>query len=112
MANQVSDRFSEDYPVTYKAAGGVTPEDVQQANLVGQMENLVADLDRRASLRTPTEHLSHLTSQQLDEEYAWIVRRLFDNRDPGRRLYEDKSRDFDQYYRDSADEVSMQFLNA
>ena len=40
------------------------------------------------------------------------MKRLFDHRDPGRRLYEDKSRDFDQYYRDSADEVSMQFLNA
>ena len=112
MANQVSDRYAEDYPATYKAAGGVTPEDTQQAKLVGQMENLVADLDKRASLRTPTEHLSHLTSQQLDEEYAWITRRLFDDRDPGRRLYEDKSRDFDQYYRDAADEVSMQFLNA
>ena len=112
MANQVNERFSEDYPESYKAAGGVTPEDIQQTTLVGAMENLVADLDRRATLRAPTEHLSHLTSQQLDEEYAWITRRLFDNSDPGRRLYEDKSRDFDQYYRDSADEVSMQFLNA
>ena len=112
MANHVSDRYAEDYPATYKAAGGVTPEDVQQATLVGQMENLVADLDRRATLRAPTDQLSYLTSAQLDEEYAWIVKRLFDHRDPGRRLYEDKSRDFDQYYRDSADEVSMQFLNA
>ena len=112
MANHVSDRYAEDYPESYKAAGGVTPEDAQQATLVGQMENLVADLDKRASLRAPTDQLSCLTSKQLDEEYAWIVRRLFDNRDPGRRLYEEKSRDFDQYYRDSADEVSMQFLNA
>ena len=112
MANQVNERFAEDYPQTYKAAGGATPEDVQQKTLVGQMENLVADLDRRATLRAPTDRLSYLTSAQLDEEYAWIVKRLFDNRDPGRRLYEDKSRDFDQYYRDSADEVSMQFLNA
>ena len=112
MANRVNERFAEDYPATYRAAGGVTPGDAQQAKLVGQMENLVSDLDKRASLRTPTEHLSHLTSQQLDEEYAWIVKRLFDNSDPGRRLYEDKSRDFDQYYRDAADEVSMQFLNA
>ena len=112
MANHVSDRYAEDYPESYRAAGGVTPEDVKQTKLVGQMENLVADLDRRATLRAPTEHLSHLTPQQLDEEYAWIVKRLFDNSDPGRRLYEEKSRDFDQYYRDSADEVSMQFLNA
>ena len=112
MANQVNDRYAEDYPATYRAAGGVTPEDTQQAQLVGQMENLVADLDKRASLRTPTDQLSHLTSKQLDEEYAWIVKRLFGDRDPGRRLYEDKSRDFDQFYRDSADEVSMQFLNA
>ena len=112
MANRVNERFAEDYPESYRAAGGVTPEDTQQATLVGQMENLVADLDRRASLRAPTDQLSYLTSAQLDEEYAWIVKRLFDNRDPGRRLYEDKSRDFDQYYRDSADEVSMQFLNA
>ena len=112
MANRVNERFAEDYPESYKAAGGVTPEDTQQATLVGQMENLVADLDKRASLRTPTDRLSHLTSAQLDEEYAWIVKRLFDNRDPGRRLYEDKSRDFDQYYRDAADEISMQFLNA
>ena len=112
MANRVNERFAEDYPESYRAAGGVTPEDTQQATLVGQMEHLVADLDRRATLRAPTEHLSHLTSQQLDEEYAWITRRLFDDRDPGRRLYEDKSRDFDQFYRDAADEVSMQFLNA
>ena len=112
MAHQVNERFAEDYPETYKAAGGVTPEEAQQTKLVGQMENLVADLDRRATLRAPTEHLSHLTSQQLDEEYAWITRRLFDNRDPGRSLYEEKSRDFDQFYRDSADEISMQFLNA
>ena len=112
MANRVNERFAEDYPQTYKAAGGVTPEDTQQTKLVGQMETLVADLDRRATLRAPTEQLSHLTSPQLDEEYAWIVRRLFDHSDPGRRLYEDKSRDFDQYYRDSADEVSMQFLHA
>ena len=112
MANHVSDRYAEDYPESYKAAGGVTPEDTQQTKLVGQMETLVADLDRRATLRAPTEQLSHLTSPQLDEEYAWIVKRLFDDRDPGRRLYEDKSRDFDQYYRDSADEVSMQFLHA
>jgi len=112
MANHVSDRYAEDYPESYKAAGGVTPEDAQQAKLVCQMETLVADLDRRASLQVPTEQLSHLTSQQLDEEYAWVVKRLFDTRDPGRRLYEDKSRDFDQYYRDAADEVSMQFLNA
>ena len=112
MANRVNERFAEDYPESYKAAGGVTPEDVQQTTLVGQMEHLVADLDRRASLRAPTDQLSYLTSKQLDEEYAWIVRRLFGDRDPGRKLYEDKSRDFDQYYRDSADEVSMQFLNA
>ena len=112
MANQVNERFAEDYPESYRAAGGVTPGDAQQAKLVGQMEHLVADLDKRASLRTPTEHLPHLTSQQLDEEYAWIVKRLFGDQDPGRRLYEDKSRDFDQYYRDAADEVSMQFLNA
>ena len=115
MANQVNERFAEDYPESYKAADGlrgVTPEEAQQTKLVGQMENLVADLDRRATLRAPTEHLSHLTSTQLDEEYAWITRRLFDNSDPGRRLYEDKSRDFDQYYRDSADEIAMQFLNA
>ena len=112
MANQVNERFAEDYPESYRAAGGVTPEDVQQKTLVGQMENLVADLDKRASLRTPTDRLSHLTSKQLDEEYAWIVKRLFADRDPGRRLYEEKSRDFDQYYRDSADEISMQFLNA
>ena len=115
MANHVSERFAEDYPQSYKAADGrrgVTPEDAQQTKLVGQMENLVADLDRRASLRAPTDRLSYLTSKQLDEEYAWITRRLFGNRDPGRRLYEEKSRDFDQYYRDSADEVSMQFLNA
>ena len=112
MANQVNERFAEDYPESYRAAGGVTPEDTQQATLVGQMENLVADLDKRASLRTPTDRLSHLTSAQLDEEYAWIVKRLFDNRDPGRRLYEEKSRDFDQVYRDSADEISMQFLGA
>ena len=92
MANQVNERFSEDYPESYKAAGGVTPEDIQQTTLVGAMENLVADLDRRATLRAPTEQLSHLTSPQLDEEYAWIVKRLFDDRDPGRRLYEDKSR--------------------
>ena len=112
MANHVSDRYAEDYPESYKAAGGVTPEDTQQATLVGQMEHLVADLDRRATLRAPTDQLSYLTSKQLDEEYAWIVKRLFDNRDPGRRLYEEKSRDFDQVYRDSADEVSMQFLGA
>ena len=112
MANQVNERFAEDYPETYKAAGGVTPEEAQQTKLVGQMENLVADLDRRATLRAPTDQLSYLTSAQLDEEYAWIVKRLFDNRDPGRRLYEERSRDFDQFYRDSADEVSMQFLNA
>ena len=115
MANQVNERFAEDYPESYKAADGlrgVTPEEAQQTKLVGQMENLVADLDRRASLRAPTERLSHLTSAQLDEEYAWITRRLFDNRDPGRSLYEEKSRDFDQFYRDSADEVSMQFLGA
>ena len=112
MANHVSDRYAEDYPESYRAAGGVTPEDVQQKTLVGQMENLVADLDKRASLRAPTDQLSYLTSQQLDEEYAWITRRLFNTRDPGRRLYEDKSRDFDQYYRDSADDISMQFLNA
>ena len=112
MANRVNERFAEDYPETYKAAGGVTPGEAQQTKLVGQMENLVADLDRRATLRAPTDRLSYLTSQQLDEEYAWITRRLFGNRDPGRRLYEDKSRDFDQFYRDSADEVSMQFLNA
>ena len=112
MANHVSERFAEDYPASYKAAGGVTPEDAQQTKLVGQMENLVADLDRRATLRAPTDQLSYLTSAQLDEEYAWIVKRLFDNRDPGRRLYEEKSRDFDQFYRDSADEVSMQFLGA
>ena len=115
MANQVNERFAEDYPESYKAADGlrgVTPEEAQQTKLVGQMENLVADLDRRASLRAPTDRLSYLTAAQLDEEYAWITRRLFDNRDPGRRLYEEKSRDFDQFYRDSADEVSMQFLNA
>ena len=112
MANRAMGRYAEDYPESYRAAGGVPDEVEQQAAVVGQMENLVADLDRRASLRAPTEHLSHLTSQQLDEEYAWITRRLFDNRDPGRRLYEEKSRDFDQVYRDSADEVSMQFLNA
>ena len=112
MANQVNERFAEDYPASYKAAGGVTPEDTQQATLVGQMENLVADLDRRATLRAPTDQLSYLTSTQLDEEYAWIVKRLFGDRDPGRRLYEEKSRDFDQVYRDSADEVSMQFLGA
>ena len=112
MANHVSDRYAEDYPESYKAAGGVTPEDTQQATLVGQMEHLVADLDRRATLRAPTDQLSYLTSKQLDEEYAWIVKRLFDNRDPGRSLYEEKSRDFDQVYRDSADEVSMQFLGA
>ena len=112
MANEVNERFAEDYPESYRAAGGVTPEDTQQAKLVGQMETLVADLDKRASLRAPTDQLSHLTSAQLDEEYAWITKRLFDHSDPGRRLYEDKSRDFDQYYRDSADEISMQFLNA
>ena len=105
-------RYAEDYPESYRAAGGVPDEVEQQAAVVGQMENLVADLDRRASLRAPTEQLSHLTSQQLDEEYAWITRRLFGDRDPGRRLYEEKSRDFDQFYRDSADEISMQFLGA
>ena len=112
MANRVNERFAEDYPESYRAAGGATPADAQQATLVGQMETLVADLDRRATLRAPTEQLSHLTSPQLDEEYAWITRRLFDHSDPGRRLYEEKSRAFDQYYRDSADEVSMQFLHA
>ena len=51
MANQVNERFAEDYPESYKAADGlrgVTPEEAQQAKLVGQMENLVADLDKRA----------------------------------------------------------------
>ena len=43
MANRVNERFAEDYPESYRAAGGVTPEDTQQATLVGQMENLVAD---------------------------------------------------------------------
>ena len=112
MANRAMGRYAEDYPESYRAAGGVPDEVEQQAAVVGQMENLVADLDRRATLRAPTEHLSYLTSAQLDEEYAWIVKRLFDNRDPGRKLYEEKSRDFDQFYRDSADEVSMQFLGA
>jgi hypothetical protein len=112
MANRAMGRYAEDYPESYKAAGGVPDEVEQHAAVVGQMENLVADLDKRASLRAPTEHLSYLTSTQLDEEYAWIVKRLFDHRDPGRRLYEEKSRDFDQFYRDSADEVSMQFLGA
>ena len=53
-----------------------------------------------------------IVSSRRDENLAWITKRLFDNRDPGRSLYEEKSRDFDQFYRDSADEVSMQFLNA
>lgn len=111
-ANAVLGRYNEDYPETYKDAGGLsghTDEDKQQHVLVGQMEGMAADLGRRAALRASTEDLTHLTTKELEEEHTYIVRRLFGG-DPGRALYQGV--EMDQLYTDSADEVAMQFLQS
>ncbi|KAJ1457084.1 hypothetical protein M885DRAFT_516189 [Pelagophyceae sp. CCMP2097] len=106
MSSVVTGHFQEDYPESYKSKGVRLESEVRAEQAVQESLALLATNQRTA---LPAEALKCLTLEELSRERSYVEERLFGNA-VGQDLYDKKSPDFDEVFKDSVDEIAAVWL--